>query len=725
MTPDDQVVETDNAPQGSRAATLQDYYRWDSARNHMREDDALPLIRCEGQPTFHALHLPLHYSDGSGTWKTDLAAEDWGQLEAEARRRISEAGKTEINKAGRFNGPDRRAQLQGTVLRDFPIPRPASSDRRANISLHLVANGAIILRECIAHALSFESATEFRGCAFIGSTSFSSAQFSGGNADFSHALFSGAYTYFYNTKFSGGNTDFKSSRFIGGYVGFEGAQFSGGSASFENARFSEGPVGFKSVNFSGGSANFRNAYFSGGDVDFKDVQFSGGGADFESAQFFGGSAGFENAIFSDGCANFKEALFAGGDANFKSAEFSGGNVNFQSAIFSGGNANFHSAQFSGGDENFKGILALCDLDFTRGRQGPQSAGKIASQPSRRMIQRGKISSVPDFTLHLTTPEAQMAMGGFRGFDLGAAYCFGPVKFADRRFSQAPRLASTQFFDRVELHGVSMHEGVDLAEARFKYDSDRDIAPPTLADILVKLQSQANAKILPENVRRLAEKHYQTAIQQFIDTNHQAARFESAYRTLKQLTAGIGARTEEQRFFALELKARQARTDSDVRVWEKRFAALYGAMSDYGQSLTRPFWWLVRLSAVMAAVYIALNLTAPTPAGAEPAPWPVASSQDRLATRHTRAVLARQTGYIASRVFQPGPIVYSIEITAIPLIDPNRHHPWARALSGEGASEEAPGLHPYLFALARLVHRILALPLVFLFLLTLRRRFQIS
>ena len=156
-------------------------------------------------------------------------------------------------------------------------------------------------------------------------------------------------------------------------------------------------------------------------------------------------------------------------------------------------------------------------------------------------------------------------------------------------------------------------------------------------------------------------------------------------------AGIGSRTEEQRFYALELKARQARTDKDVKPGEKLFAPLYGAFSDYGQSLRRPIIWIAGIWIAFALVYGSLSLSLPAPA------LFAAPALERAA----------------------GPLVYSAEMTLAPIANPNRHHPWAQDLA-ERQDWRSPA-----FAATRLLHRVLALPLLFLFLLTLRRRFQIS
>lgn len=83
-------------PTQGRPANLQDFWRADPATGRWRDDAAMrspvELIILHGQPTYHCVHLPLAYADGTATdkvgWPKDL-------LDAFARARLIAAGNTD------------------------------------------------------------------------------------------------------------------------------------------------------------------------------------------------------------------------------------------------------------------------------------------------------------------------------------------------------------------------------------------------------------------------------------------------------------------------------------------------------------------------------------------------------------------------------------------------------------------------------------------------------
>ena len=66
----------------------------------------------------------------------------------------------------------------------------------------------------------------------------------------------------------------------------------------------------------------------------------------------------------------------------------------------------------------------------------------------------------------------------------------------------------------------------------------------------------------------------------------------------------------------------------------------------------------------------------------------------------------------------GPAVFALELTAVPVASPVSNHAWSAELN------DRPGWSTG-FSLARLINRILSVPLLFLFALSLRRRFQLG
>jgi uncharacterized protein YjbI with pentapeptide repeats len=202
---------------------------------------------------------------------------------------------------------------------------------------------------------------------------FSLTKFTGRNADFMGAEFSGN-AYFGISKFTGGDTNFGRAKFTGGSADFMGAEFGGnayfwdaefgGNAYFWDAEFG-GNASFSDAEF-GGDTNFRRAKFTGRDAIFVGAKFTGGNVYFEEAEF-GGNAYFGDAEFG-GDTNFRRAKFTGRHAYFWEAEF-GGDAYFEEAEFGGG-AYFESAKFTGGYAYFEGakfdvVLNIDNIKFNR------------------------------------------------------------------------------------------------------------------------------------------------------------------------------------------------------------------------------------------------------------------------------------------------------------------------------------------------------------------------
>ncbi|MCK9993427.1 MAG: hypothetical protein Dbin4_01947 [Alphaproteobacteria bacterium] len=72
-------------------------------------------------------------------------------------------------------------------------------------------------------------------------------------------------------------------------------------------------------------------------------------------------------------------------------------------------------------------------------------------------------------------------------------------------------------------------------------------------------------------------------------NTQTAELEQSYRTLKRAMADLHARNEEADFFALEMECRRQR--GSVPRLERIVATAYKIFSDYGRSIARPLVWM--------------------------------------------------------------------------------------------------------------------------------------
>ncbi|WP_417497045.1 pentapeptide repeat-containing protein [Maricaulis sp.] len=323
VTPEKKLVETVDAPDGSRQASLQDYYRWDWTTKRLRGDKAMATAKLlddtPGQPRFHILHVPERWQDGSESWKTDATDDRWASVETELLALIQAARPCDViadgpGKGG-IEGADRRTQLAGAQLRNLPRP-PASPPQTLEIgpesdeAQRPGQSGAWHLNATRTRWLAH---LDGQGAVFGSPADFSSAQFSGGNTNFQDAQFSGGDADFRKAQFSGGDADFGNAQFSGGHANFINAQFSGGYADFKDAQFSGGDADFRKAQFSGGTAYFIHLQFSGGNADFTDAQFSGGHGDFHNAQFEH-AVSFRTAVFHN-VANFSRSRFPAGSAD--------------------------------------------------------------------------------------------------------------------------------------------------------------------------------------------------------------------------------------------------------------------------------------------------------------------------------------------------------------------------------------------------------------------------
>ena len=601
ITPDGQVMESEDPalPDESRDATLQDYWRWDG--RSLRSDDALLaaglLEDHEGQPRFHICHLPERWKDGSDSWKERPSHPRWVDIERELAHRVNTAAKTEAEKTTSWQGekligPDRRAQLTGAQIRALPrppAPDPSQDENQAEAgAYHLRADYTRWLED-----------TNFGQAVFGSPTRFDNAQFSGGDAYFKFAQFSGGRADFDETQFSGGDANFLSAQFSGGRADFDETQFSGGNAHFFQAQFSGGNAYFLEAQFSGGNADFYNAQFSGGDAYFRHAQFSGGNAVFIQAQFSGGDAIFQDAQFSGGNASFINAQFSGGDANFNQAQVSGGNADFSFVQFSGGNADFQGAQFSGGYAVFQN---------TRFHKTAFFGGDNAALPDSN-------AAAPGFYHRLSFRSAEFQdTAEFRHCHFPARAEDRQSAFAGARFKEAVDFTTLgrlplEAFDgailekRLLLHSDTPREDAfrqACREIRTAVREDRAFRPARgLRRAWHSLPFTPDLPEPKEDTQRGQR-----------GPGPRWAALEGGCRTLKRAMADAEDIHREQQFFRMALIARRHRPtrfmfwnrESSVGVFETITSHLYGLMGDYGASIFRPVISFMAVCLLFAALY---------------------------------------------------------------------------------------------------------------------------
>ena len=643
------VTDKAELPDGARLATLQDY--WRDQENELIPDPTSPKDeKGEHSRHFTRFHLPLHWQDGAPTGKAD-----WGGAECKALndllgKKIEGSAETAFVGLGELNGPDRRVQFQGGVFLDFNaadfMSSPAKPDAEpATSPLNWRSDFAFFSGNAGFNSATFSGDARFNRATFSGDAGFKRSTFSG-EAVFNIAAFSGD-ARFDRATFSG-NAWFESATFsrdawfnaaaFSGDAEFSGATFSG-YARVENATVS-GDARFDSATFSG-DAEFSGATFFG-DAKFKSATFSGY-ARFENATF-SGYARFDSATFS-GYADFNSAIFSG-DAWFKSATFSG-DAEFNSATFSG-DALFDSVVFAG-DVSFQGDGASFSVEpfqllpMARSDKEKAKSGDVAfADKFERVIEDGSIST-----------------RAFKRASFEDCVFLGDVNFNNRDFTEATSFRRSEFWRLVSFHGSRLHQGVSFYNAIFRYAIHRDrqcvrCGPksggrdwPEVRDDVKRRLYEADEKagktassveewdLVFEEGRSKTAKEFRDLDKSKYDAREnkgfwtklgsQCLNFvrriehkpepvkvdtqedyfeelEGCYRTLKLAMEDKRDRVEEGKFFSLEIKTRRRRRRPNVLYWERLMSDLYGGTSDYGNSVVRPVAWILLFMLVFGVLY---------------------------------------------------------------------------------------------------------------------------
>ena len=710
--PNDYYLAHARAGTWPRIATLQDY--WRDQENELIPDPTSRKYK-EGKYNRHftRFHLPFYWQDGTPTGKAD-----WGDiikvhLGVMIDRKLDQSAETQFED-GELAGPDRRVQFQGGVFLYFTAFGFRNLPSKPN-----AGPSPIRLNWRSEHAC------------FSGDARFISASFSG-NARFDRATFSGSAGFDLAT--------------FSGYAGFNGATFSG-EAWFNSANFS-GDAWLESATFSG-AAGFSSATFSG--VAWFDSATFSGDAGFERATF-SGDAGFESAIFSEsawfnsatfsGYARFESATFSG-DARFDSATFSG-DARFESAIFAG-NTSFKGEGVSFSVEPFQILAAKRDEKDLRAAQDVQFTDKLVRKKEN----------------------AAIATRAFREVDFTGAVFLGAANFNNRDFTEATKFDRAEFHRSVSFHGSRLHQGVSFLNAVFRYALHRDRQRQQREFALRNWWDRRGGRDWPQVSRKISDRLYRAyvrsratqagedaytlfyefwladefeakrtkeaeafaALPKFKFDPMRKGRFykrwfaafldflllrkaeeregetqedyfeplESCFRTLKLAMEDKRDRVMEGKFFQLELKARRRRRKPNVLFWERIASDFYGIFSDYGNSVVRPLVWIFASVVIFACIYWLLGI----------------DTSQHPVTFRSGSDFWEALSYSAGRVLAFGPWRETPPAGSMMGILLN--------IDGEGAGRRTA----FGIRLLASFQSVLAIILVFLSGLAVRRRFQIN
>ncbi|PKP80079.1 MAG: hypothetical protein CVT79_16645 [Alphaproteobacteria bacterium HGW-Alphaproteobacteria-18] len=410
--------------------------------------------------------------------------------------------------------------------------------------------------------------------------------------------------------------------------------------------------------------------------------------------YFAAYSSFDSVAFA-GDTYFSNALFYG-EANFESASFSGNaffgdvifleNSSFLGTTFSG-HAYFDDAQFSK-EAAFFSTLFMKYSSFSRANF--KSDGQF-------------VGSV--FSGNTSFDYAKFTMMRFHGVTFEQSASFLRIDWPQfpngwhTAFEQAIFRKTATFRDSgfrafAAFDGAIFERGVQLDETS-EVNAERTFRNELLAAIGASVEEgEAYRKRRAVEIAVEVGSHTLFPKGEFVEylkTQRDARlrELERGCRVLKLAMEKASNKSREQMLHRFELKARRAQ--NELRIGEKFSSYLYGWTSDYGASIVRPVLWLGALVLIFGLAYWGFATGFRIDPSA-PVAW---------------SALAEALSVSASRVFPFGAFEWVTR-------------DWMAVRQGQGG----PGFVLVLRLLATL-QTLLALGLVFLFGLAIRRRFQIS
>jgi pentapeptide repeat protein len=316
-------------------------------------------------------------------------------------------------------------------------------------------------------------------------------------------------------------------------------------------------------------ALFANNFVFPGTISFAGATFSDY-AVFDGATF-SGEARFDGATFSND-ASFGSATFSG-EASFDGATF-GVYANFYCATF-GGIANFYCAKFI--NATFRGGVNFGEAKFRR--HANFSFAKFSCSAN---FERAKFRNSASFFGATLSGNANFSFAKIsgKGFDFINATFGDDTDFSDATFS------SDASFSRATFHGNAVFTNAEM-KARTSFNDAKFSTPPQCFETKLHQGTTWHGVHWPGVARTTAASSLSRRDQQ-LTTIERAKEFTEAYACLKLEMDRLKKHGEELDFFARELQCRRVLLGQ----WKGLPIAVYGLLSDYGRSYSRPLLWLV-------------------------------------------------------------------------------------------------------------------------------------
>jgi hypothetical protein len=321
---------------------------------------------------------------------------------------------------------------------------------------------------------------------------------------------------------------------------------------------------------------FASNFILSRDADFRNATFSGD-ADFGGATI-SGDADFRNATFSRD-ADFRNATFSR-DADFRNATFSGYTI-FGGATISG-NAIFGGATISG-DAHFGGATFSRDADFRNATFSRDADFRNATFSVNAIFCRATFSDDANFGGATFSGDAIFGNATFRGYtDSGALTISHYTGFGSATFSGYADFGGATFSGDANFGGVTFSGDANFSVARFSggaqftnaemkartsFDDAKFSAPPQCFNTKLHEGTTWHGVQWPEPP----------------GNSNRAREFIDAYERLKLEMDRLKKHGDELDFFSREQQCRRV----VLGPWKGFPIAIYGFLSDYGRSYSRP------------------------------------------------------------------------------------------------------------------------------------------
>jgi len=365
-----------------------------------------------------------------------------------------------------------------------------------------------------------------------------------------------------------------------------------GVISFEGYIFPEGGVTFSNSTFNESDIIFRNSYFKG-PVYFEDMNLQKCEIDFEGASF-DSDASFLETTFQESVLSFKRTDFRGQLVSFERMRCISTSVFFYNTQFNCIDTIFSDVQFSGDIILFAGSQFECETVDFAGSLFKDSALFINTTFNAQDVSFSNVQfegEDTDFTEAKFNSNTSFTGSVFKG-----VVRFFETKFHNKSYDFS-KCIFEQHFDFSRIEDIKDAREITFRHAMFESSFDlSNIKLNCVIDLTgTKLTNQLSIAGLECNIQRT----------RFLPSKNKED--SDRLRRLKDICTTNNDHLAALRFHASEMRSRRWHHSTGSPSIPSTIAAslldiAYDWSSVYGQSIIRPFLWLLLLISLFAVKY---------------------------------------------------------------------------------------------------------------------------